>query len=64
MDAATKSKITRRRKELQELIASHQPKLEAAKVIVEQLKKMGEDTSELDSLITAATAFTAASNNT
>jgi len=64
MDAATKRKIATRRKELKEVLAEHRPKLEAARVIAEQLKNIGEDTSELDSLIKAADAFTAASNNT
>ena len=64
MDAATKRKIATRRQELKAVLAEHQPKLDAAKVIAEQLKKSGEDTSELDALITAATAFTTAGNNT
>jgi len=64
MDAATKRKIATRRKELKEVLAEHQPKLEAAKVIAEQLKKAGEDTSELDALIRSADAFTTAGNNT
>ena len=64
MDAATKRKIATRRKELKEVLSEHAPKLEAAKVIAEQLKKIGEDTSELDALIAAATAFTTAGNNT
>ena len=64
MDAATKRKIATRRQELKAVLAEHQPKLDAAKVIAEQLKKAGEDTSELDALITAATAFTTAGNNT
>lgn len=60
MDAKTKTKIATRRRELKAVLEEHRPKLEAAKVIAEQLKKMGEDTSELDSLIAAADAFTAA----
>jgi len=64
MDAATKRKIATRRQELKAVLAENQPKLDAAKVIAEQLKKVGEDTSELDALIAAATAFTTAGNNT
>ena len=64
MDAATKRKIATRRQELKAVLAEHQPKLDAVKVIAEQLKKVGEDTSELDALIAAATAFTTAGNNT
>ena len=64
MDAATKRKIATRREELKAVLAEHAPKLAAAKVIAEQLKIAGEDTSELDALITAATAFTTAGNNT
>ena len=64
MDAATKRKIATRRQELKAVLAEQAPKLAAAKVIAEQLKAIGEDTSELDNLIAAATAFTTASNNT
>jgi len=58
MSDEVEKKIAVRRKELKKLMDEQKPKLESAKVIVAELKKIGVDTSELDSLIAAATAYT------
>lgn len=58
MDEKTKAKIATRRKELQDIIKEQIPKIEAAEKIVAALKEIGEDTSELDRLISTVRAFT------
>lgn len=58
MDEKTKRKIATRRKELQDIITEQIPKIEAAEKIVAALKEIGEDTSELDNLISTVRAFT------
>ncbi len=59
MEAKTIAKIATKRKELHDLMEEQKPKIESAKVIVAELKKIGVDTSELDNLLAAVDAFTA-----
>jgi len=59
MDSVTKRKIATRRKELQDILDEQIPKVEAAEKVVAALKEIGEDTSDLESLINTVRAFRA-----